>query len=135
MTQVNRYLKDKGMDRIDHALGRPVDPITGGYRNYFCANEGEDDLFPAPHWQETNRAYDMVYYAVTRAGRVALARHLKDIGDKTRLYQITFYGEEMSPVAAKSHSQAKYKKWLEWDTSDLTFAEFLKGARVRLSTP
>ena len=29
---VNRYLEDKGMDRIDHALGRPVDPMRETYR-------------------------------------------------------------------------------------------------------
>lgn len=31
MSEVNRYLKDKAMDHIDHALGRPVDPMDETY--------------------------------------------------------------------------------------------------------
>ncbi|WP_319533384.1 hypothetical protein [uncultured Cohaesibacter sp.] len=34
---VNRSLDDKAMDAIDHALGRPVDPMSESYRNYYCA--------------------------------------------------------------------------------------------------
>lgn len=42
---VNRYLKDKAMDHIDHALGRPVDPLRESYRNHFylCSDEGDLD--------------------------------------------------------------------------------------------
>ncbi|MCL8000024.1 hypothetical protein M8994_17445 [Brucella sp. 21LCYQ03] len=33
---VNRYLKVKALDLIDHGLGRPTFPLQETYRNYFA---------------------------------------------------------------------------------------------------
>jgi hypothetical protein len=131
--QVNRYLKNKDMDHIDHALGRPVDPMAETYRNHFAASECEADQFTAPNWVETYRHSNLVGFRVTDVGRAALKAHLAEIGDKTRLYALTFHGEEMSPIAATSPSKAKYAKWLDWDTNDMTFKDFCQGVRVRLA--
>ena len=51
--KVNRYLKDKAMDRIDHALGRPLNPLAETFRNHFAV-EAEDtfaaEMRTSPHW-------------------------------------------------------------------------------------
>ena len=82
MTQVNRYLKDKHFDRIDHALGRPVDPMVKSYRNHFAADAGSDlaAMFRASdHWREGRSDGDMAYFFVTDAGRAALRDHLGEV--------------------------------------------------------
>lgn len=32
---MNRYFKNQRMDNIDHALGRPENPLKESHRNYF----------------------------------------------------------------------------------------------------
>lgn len=137
-TSVNRYLKDKAMDRIDHALGRPVNPMGETYREYFCTdlrNPEADEMAASPCWH-MGRKLDggMVYFHVTPHGRKVLADHLKSIGEKHRLFIVSYGGFEMQ-VAAESHSKARYKKWLDVsDASDISFKEFQASARVRLAT-
>ena len=75
------YLTDPMLDDVDHALGRPDDPLGRTYRNYF-ALEADCDLAgqfrASPFWEEGNRASrsDMTVFHVTDAGRQALAAHL-----------------------------------------------------------
>ena len=135
---VNRYLKDKAMDHIDHALGRPVDPMGETYRNYFCTdirNPEADRMAASPCWHMGRKLEGgMVYFHVTKHGRKALSDHLKSIGDKHRLFIVSYAGSDM-PVAAESHGKARYKKWLDVsDASDISFKEFQVAARVRLAS-
>lgn len=135
MAQVNRYLKDKAMDHIDHALGRPVDPMGETFRNYFYVM-GDTDLrrhmAASPHWTSAGQVAGGEYFRVTDEGRNALSKHLRDIGDKHRLWIVTYAGYEME-VVATSAAKARYSQWLNIsDTDDsLTFAKFQRASRVR----
>jgi hypothetical protein len=139
MAVVNRYLKNKAMDHIDHALGRPVDPMVETYRNYFAtgANCRNAEAFRAsPHWNEYRISDDMAGFEVTEAGRIALRDHLKAINDPWREYIVSYNGYEEHQTG-KSHSNARYLKWLDVADvdPDLTFGEFCKKSRVRLARP
>lgn len=137
--QVNRSLKDKAMDHIDHALGRPVDPMIESYRNHFATDPGSDigKAFDAsPFWLRNGKAApgDMAFYHVTIEGRQALKAHLKAIGDKHRVFDVTFEGQTQQ-VIAESASKARYSLWL--DISDcfasLTFKKFCQSVSVRIA--
>ncbi len=135
--RVNRYLKDKAMDHIDHALGRPVDPMGETYRNHFAtgANGQVAKMFAAsPNRSKAGQRDDMAYFAVTDIGRKALSAHLKQIGDKHRLFDVTYQGQTQA-VVAESASKAKYSLWLDISDCfcDLTFAKFTRAASVRLT--
>lgn len=130
---VNRCLKDEAMDHIDHALGRPVDPMGETYRNRFATDGKQADEFAAsPHWEEYSRHGDMRFFGVTDAGRTALSEHLSRLPRPHRKFEVTF--EEHTWIcAAQTAAKAKYQEWLSvsdcW--SELTFGEFCRGARVR----
>ena len=134
--QVNRYLKDKAMDRIDHALGRPIDPMAETYRDYFAtAAEGAQaaQFRASPHWDQGVIRDDMAWFHVSDDGRAALREHLREIGDPHRLYTITWDGWDMSQVAT-SRSKARYAKWLSVsDSYDISFKDFAATAKVRLA--
>ncbi|WP_319517283.1 hypothetical protein [uncultured Martelella sp.] len=135
--QVKRYLKDKHFDHIDHALGRPVDPMGETYRNYFAANANGDiarEMAASPYWQKSCRDNDIDVFHVTRAGREALRDHLKAIGDQNRLYQITWLGMSTT-VVSTSAGKARYAAYLDASgiDQDLTFKKFQAQARVRLA--
>lgn len=135
--QVNRYLKDKAMDWIDHALGRPVDPMAETFRDYFfVCGQGETrrHMAESSHWTADNPAKEDVYFYVTNAGREALAAHLKQIGDKHRLWTVSWRGYDMATVATTA-AKARYSKWLDVSDSDdsLTFAKFQRESKVRLA--
>lgn len=133
---VNRYLKDKAFDYIDHALGRPVDPLRESSRNYFYLCSGESDLAAqfraSPNWRE-GKGWDEtgVYFYVTDEGRKALAAHLKEIGDKARHFVVTIKDWDDRPyqmnVVATSHSQARYRAFMRLEdvSSCLTFRDFV----------
>lgn len=134
---VNRYLKDKSMDHIDHALGRPVDPMGETYRNHFATgvDSQEAKAFGASeNWELDGLVRGMAYFSVTDAGRKALADHLTQIGDKHRLYDVTYEGQTQA-VVALSAAKAKYSLWLDISDCfcDLTFAKFARTASVRLT--
>jgi len=77
--QVNRCLKDKKFDHIDHALGRPVDPTKESYRNYFSvkAKSPRASMMRASkHWRESRPLFGSTTFFVTAAGREALKKHL-----------------------------------------------------------
>lgn len=136
---VNRYLKDKSFDLIDHALGRPAVPEADTYRNYF-AIDADSDIARAfsvsPYWHTRGSRDGMTYFHVTKEGRAALAQHLHEIGDRTRLYAVTFDGYT-STVPAKSHGAANYVHYLNVSDlrCDLTFSNYCRSARVRLAPP
>jgi len=122
------------MDHIDHALGRPLDPMTESYRNYFAVSGGPlaDEMAASPFWHEGRPSGTMRFFAVTDEGRKALASHLREIGDKHRAYSITFDGH-VNTVIATSRSKAKYSYFLDLSDvcSDLTFKDFSSRASVR----
>lgn len=131
---VNRYLADPAMDKIDHALGRPVDPLGETYRDHYAADgDIADALASSPHWTEGKRSSTLRLFSVTQEGRQALADHLREIGDPHRAFIVSWGGMDM-PVAAKNHAAARYSKWLDVsDTRDVSFKDFMGAARVRLA--
>ncbi|MCO5153349.1 MULTISPECIES: hypothetical protein [unclassified Shinella] len=136
-TTVDRYLKNKAFDHIDHALGRPVDPLVESHRNYFATDKDSGiakGFAASPFWALNGIRDDMAFYRVTPAGREALVKHLKEIGDKHRLYDVTYQGQTQSIVAI-SASKAKYRIWLDISDCfcDLTFGAFTRQASVRLA--
>ncbi|RVO30333.1 hypothetical protein [Sinorhizobium meliloti] len=132
--RVNRYLKDKAMDHIDHALGRPVDPTGETYRNHFATgvDSQEAKAFGASeNWELDGLVRGMAYFSVTGAGRKALADHLKAIGDPWRPYAVE-WNEETCIYAATSESDAKKRAYSSASDvfSDLTFRKFDREASV-----
>lgn len=127
---VNRYLTNKDMDAIDHALGRPLDPQRESFRNHYAASA--NTFVGNPHWKVMGRDGDMTFWCVTHLGRAALASHLKAIGDKHRRYEITFRGYRWFQVAV-SAAKAKYAAFLSVSEPepDITFGEFVAGVKVR----
>lgn len=133
--RVNRWLADKAMDRIDHALGRPIWPLRETYRNHF-AIEGRDPLaaeFDAsPHWTRYFEQWGQKFYSVTPEGREALAKHLAEQPVQHHPYLISFGGFSRV-VPALTRSKAKYSYWLDVADccSDLTFADFCRRSTIR----
>lgn len=132
---VNRSLKDKAMDHIDHALGRPIFPLQESYRNYFATGANGNQFrasAASPNWKKTGQRDDMAFFSVTDLGRHALADHLKTLEKPWKAFVVSFDGYTKI-VPAQSRSSAKYSWWLEisdcW--SDLRFIDFAKHARVR----
>lgn len=132
---VNRCLRDKEMDLIDHALGRPMWPMRETYRNHFAtdAESGRAiDFTFSLHWEKTAQSGDMAFFSVSMAGRKALAEHLKTLEEPWRAFEVSFDGFT-TVVPAKSRSKAIYSYFLDvsdgWD--DLTFGEFIRNARAR----
>ncbi len=138
--QVNRYLKDKHFDHIDHALGRPVDPMGETYRDHFAADAGSKtaaEMTASSHWTQGAKskfARSLVWFYVTPAGRAALRDHLKEIGDRHRLFYISWDGITITEVA-ETRAKARYSAFLRASDCDLdlTFKQFQAEARVRLS--
>ncbi|WP_322884289.1 hypothetical protein U8C35_09755 [Sinorhizobium medicae] len=133
--RVNRYLKDKAIDHIDHALGRPVDPMGETYRNHFAVSKGSElaTAFEAsPNWQLNGYRDGMAFYSVTDAGRKALKDHLKAIGDPWQPYSVTWGGHTVL-IAAKSIGNAKYSTYLDVSDcySELKFVDFAREAKAR----
>ncbi|MBN9525723.1 MAG: hypothetical protein J0H82_05960 [Alphaproteobacteria bacterium] len=134
---VDRYLKDKAMDHIDHALGRPIWPLKKSYRNYFAIDTRSDlanSFRASPHWRFTGSAGQMAFFSVTEAGRHALQSHLASLHAPTKAFTVA-YGGQTAIVPAATPSRARYSRWLAISDCcpDLTFAEFLRDATVRLA--
>jgi hypothetical protein len=132
MTQVDRYLADKAMDRIDHALGRPLDPLSETYRNHYATDGAlADEMAASPFWEEGTRRPGIRFFHVNRAGCEALAKHLKEIGDQHRAFVVTYAGYS-NTVIATTREKAKYRRYLEISDvlPDLTFFQFCRGASI-----
>ena len=136
--QVNRCLEDEQMDHIDHALGRPVDPLAVTHRNRFVI---DPDAPEAPHFRTSDHwefwgpiPGGLLCFHVTEAGREALRDHLKEIGDKNRLWAVYWCGLRVEKVA-ESRGQARYRAWLDASDTDpdLTFKDFQAASSVRLA--
>lgn len=134
--QINRSLQDRDMDRIDHALGRPLDPMADTYRNFYAISGSiADELAASPYWSEGNGTPGgLRYFSVSDAGRACLANHLREIGDRHRAFVITFDGHA-STVVAKSRVKAKYSHFLDLSEvmPDLTFGDYCRRASVRVA--
>lgn len=136
MMQVNRSLEDNAMDKLDHALGRPFVPWSETSRNFFGVKVGSADAIAMkidPNWVHTRDFMGTSGFAVSDKGKSALVSYLESNGQIPRLFIITFNGNNLGPIHAKTHSKAKYAKWLGWDTSDISFGDFCKATKVRLA--
>lgn len=130
---VNRYLKDKALDHIDHALGRPTFPLQETYRNYFAIGADSDlakKFTQSLNWRKTGQRDDMAFFAVTELGRHALADHLKSLPDN-KIFVVSYW-DWTKIVTAKSRAAARYDVFREVsDCGDISFREFLKVSSVR----
>ncbi len=136
---VNRSLKDTAMDHIDHALGRPFDPLGETYRNRYIVDTSSAtaaEFRASPHWEEVGDAYPVdghAYFRVTQTGREALLEHLKANARNSKLFSVTFDGAECSPVVAETRGKAVYAAFLNIrDGYDITFSEFCRRVSVQL---
>ena len=137
MTQIiNRKLPDRMMDHIDHALGRPGNPLGETYRDYFAVGIDTDldrEMAASPFWRQHKSAADdqLRAYRVTFEGRCALAQYLRKRNLQPKAFTVTFDGFS-STVWAMTRSKARYDKWLEVADCcpDLRFGDFVKRARV-----
>lgn len=132
---VNRWLEDKGMDHIDHALGRPIYPCGETYRNHFATDASSHlaaEFDGSPYWAKTRQWDDIAFYSVTDAGRQALDAHLSKMDDPWQPFIVEFDGFT-TIVPAKTRSKAKYAYYLRVSDSwsELTFAAYSKRAKVR----
>jgi hypothetical protein len=133
--QVNRSLSDPHFDRIDHALGRPLDPAVPSYRNHYALapdDPARDWLRVSEHWHRTGSVPGgLEVYAVTPAGRAALCAHLRELGERHRRYLVTYAGDT-SAIIATSRQKARYAAYLNRDDC-LSFAAFCHRATVSVA--
>ncbi|VDC28261.1 hypothetical protein [Pseudogemmobacter humi] len=130
---INRYLRNKAMDHIDHALGRPFDPMRETYRNYFATDcPRRIEAFQASgHWDDCGAFTGMRYFSVNDAGRAALRDHLRTIRDPHRAWTVSLIGFEMT-IIARSRGKAFYEAFLRAsDSLELDFRDFCGLARIR----
>jgi len=79
---VNRSLGDPALDDVDHALGRPRNPLGETCRNYYAADPDTVGFDGSPWWERRgNIPGGLVVWRVTAAGRQALADHLRALRD------------------------------------------------------
>ncbi|MEC9433989.1 MAG: hypothetical protein VYD87_13890 [Pseudomonadota bacterium] len=134
---VNRHLADPAMDDIDHALGRPLDPMGETYRNRYAVDADDavriSKMRKDPHWIGPSAARGVVMFSVSRAGREVLSSYLRRVGDPHQEFEVSAYGYRSS-VVATSRSKARYEYWLVFSDArpDLTFRDFCRAATVRL---
>lgn len=132
---VNRCLKDKAFDHIDHALGRPTWPLRESYRNGFMTefdSEYGRAFRASPHWEAGPVIPGgLTCFQVTAAGRAALEAHLKALGVHKR-FTVTF-AEQSTVVSAETPAKARYSRWLDLCDllPDLTFGAFQRRSTVR----
>lgn len=131
---VNRSLKDKAFDHIDHALGRPLFPQGETYRNYF-ATDAHGTLAwsfdQSAFWGKSGQDGTMAYYHVTTSGRQALAIYLAE-HDRQHAFEVTFR-KHSRIVPALTAAKAKYSYFRDISDAlpDLAFVDFAAEARVR----
>lgn len=138
--KINRNLKDKGANLIDHALGRPVDPLRASFRNYFVTTVGAPEavhMAASPHWNIGKfGGTDSVSFTVNDVGRKYLSATLKAEGFCHRLYDIEYWdGMGTDNIAAETASKARYSAFLNITDiyEDLSFFDFCKLIKVRLN--
>jgi hypothetical protein len=135
MTQqpINRCLADKSMDRIDHALGRPLDPRSETYRNHYATDGAlADEMAASLFWTEGRRNEGgLRNFYVTQAGCDALAKHLSEIGDPYRAFVVTYAGHPRTVVAI-NRDKARYSHYLDISDClpDLDFKDYCRRTTV-----
>lgn len=133
--KVNRHLADEAMNAIDHALGRPLNPLGTTYRNYYAAPADVAEKFAmTPNWQVgMPMPGGLIPCVVTDVGRKALADHLVAIGDSHRAYDITFEGHTTAVVGVRA-SKARYSYFLDIRDCipDMTFSDFCRKSTIRV---
>jgi hypothetical protein len=123
------------MDNIDHALGRPTDPMGETNRNFFGIETGGSDVdeFKAdPYWVHTRDFMGTSGFAVSDAGKTALTRYLKEHWVPPKCFAVTWQGITAT-VAAKSAGAARYSIWMDCEWADYSFKDFLKESSVRVA--
>jgi hypothetical protein len=135
MSHINRTLIDPAMDDIDHALGRPAEPLSCTYRDHYAVDAGSQsdlELADNPYWQPGASDGRLQFYHVTEAGRCALAQYLRKSRRPPRAFAVTVAGLT-STVWAETRSKARYDHWLDVADCfpDWRFGDFLRHARVR----
>jgi len=132
--KVNRHLADEAMDKIDHALGRPLDPTGETYRNFYAApTDVAAEFAKTPYWNiGPIITRGLIGCTVTSAGRKALADHLVAIGERHRAFDVTFQGYTTT-VVGTSASKARYSYFLNIRDClpDLTFSDFCRRSTIR----
>lgn len=132
---VNRALKDRQFDHIDHALGRPTWPLLESYRNYFATDADSEHgraFRASPHWERGGTAPGgLTFFRVTEAGRLALAEHIESLGTY-RVFTVRFEGHNRQVVATTA-SKARYEYFSQISDClpDVTFGDFLRTSRVQ----
>ncbi|ATN32862.1 hypothetical protein ACO34A_03475 [Rhizobium sp. ACO-34A] len=132
---VNRYFTDKAMDCMDHALGRPADPLLPTYRNHYAIDASctQAAAFAAsPHWQKMGERDGMAFFSVSQVGKEALSQFLLALERPWKRFEIWFEGYP-SVIAAQSRAKARYDAFLRVSDfrCDLTFRDFIKTSAVR----
>lgn len=132
--KVNRCLKDKAFDHIDHALGRPLWPLRDTYRNHFAvdADSAEArDFAASPHWRQSVAWGTMQFFAVTAEGRAALDAHVRDNCPMFG-WEVLFGGfSRIVPAATASRARYAYYLAIADCLPDLSFGRFVQQTKVR----
>ncbi len=130
--RVDRYLENQAMDHIDHALGRPLDPLGETYRNFYATGSRRFDGDPNWTLVEITKGGTRVY-SVTDEGRQALAEYLKASGSKHRAFLVSVEIDGIvddRTVVAENEADACWGRYLDIVDvlPDLSFDEFLRHA-------
>jgi hypothetical protein len=120
------------MDELDHALGRPDDPVLDTTRNFFGVGEDDacvDDMKNNPHWKLSRVFMGTAGFVVSTEGKVALHEYLHKNWTPPKRYDVTWM-DSTQTIVAKTAGAAKYSLWLDCDFTDLPFGEFLKESKA-----
>ncbi|MBO9427918.1 hypothetical protein [Sulfitobacter sp. R18_1] len=140
---INRSLKNSAFNEMDHALGRPVNPLTSSYRNFFCVGFDSPrgkEMDASPYWDRVSSSDGSVTgFTVNEDGRQALSDHLIEIGDKHKVYDIHLNARKLGldpdpdnrpiQVIAETKSKAKAAVWREISDvfEDITFKDLMQA--------
>ncbi|MBL1435662.1 MAG: hypothetical protein COB08_005630 [Rhodobacteraceae bacterium] len=120
------------MDSLDHALGRP-DNVDLSSRNFFGVDEGSTEaaaMMKNPYWELSRVFAGTAGFRVSAVGKVALAKYLLENWTPPKRWNVTWNGFTES-IEADTRSQARYLKWLQLDTFDVSFGDFVRECRVK----
>ena len=132
--QNNRNLNDSRIDALDHALGRPTNPLAECSRNFFGVSVGSDQaakMKADPYWTHTRDFMGTSGFSVSPDGKKALYYYLKSNWIPPKRYDVTWNGSTRN-VSADKPSKAKYTAWLDMDI-DLPFGEYVRTASARVA--
>jgi len=128
----NRSLDDPVMNELDHALGRPTD-VDIHTRNFFGVSIGGDqetEMLANPYWKLSRRFMGTAGFSVSNAGKEALRAYLAEHWTPPKKWSVTWNGFTET-VEGSTRSKAKYNKWLEMDTFDILFGDFLRECSIK----